>query len=218
MRSFGVFAIDGQEWEVENNIWLVGSADEVVVVDAAHDARPIVEAVAGRRVAAILLTHGHNDHVNAALALAEATGDPPVYLHPDDLMLWHQVHPGVNPTRWLEDGLEVKAGDATLTVLVTVVSRPSPTRVIVDAGRKAMQREVVIPEPKDIRVAGPIRLSAEHTDFEVAEPAPQLRIGDKLEFVVGYGDTTVCLHDELIGVRGGFVEVVWPVLGRGKLT
>jgi glyoxylase-like metal-dependent hydrolase (beta-lactamase superfamily II) len=115
----GVFAIDGQEWEVENNIWIVGDTEEVVVVDAAHDARPIVEGVGGRRVAAILLTHGHNDHVNAALALAEATSDPPVYLHPDDLVLWHQVHAGVNPTRWLNDGLEVTAGGVTLTVLHT---------------------------------------------------------------------------------------------------
>lgn len=115
----GTFAMDGHEWEVENNIWVVGDGDEVVVVDAAHDAGPIVEAVGARRVAAILLTHGHNDHVNAALDLAEATGHPPVYLHPDDLMLWHQVHPGSNPTRWLDDGLEVRAGGGALTVLHT---------------------------------------------------------------------------------------------------
>lgn len=115
----GIFALDGQEWEVENNIWLVGDGDEVAVIDAAHAAGPIVEAVAGRRVTAILLTHGHNDHVNAALDLAAATGDPPVYLHPDDLMLWHQVHPGMNPTRWLDDGLEIKVGGGTLTVLHT---------------------------------------------------------------------------------------------------
>ena len=116
----GVFALDGQEWEVENNVWLVGDRSEVVVVDAAHDAEPIAAAVGDRHVAAIVLTHGHNDHVNAALALADAVGGPPVYLHPDDLMLWHQVYPGVNPTRWLEDGLVVEAGGAVrLTVLHT---------------------------------------------------------------------------------------------------
>lgn len=68
----GVFALDGQEWEVDNNVWVVGDDDEVVVADAAHDHVPIVEAVGGRRVAAIVLTHGHNDHVNAAPALADA--------------------------------------------------------------------------------------------------------------------------------------------------
>ena len=122
----GVFALDGQEWEVENNVWIVGgigddadagdgAGDGVVIVDAAHDAAPIAEAVAGRRVTAIVLTHGHNDHINAAPALAEAVGGAPVYLHPDDLMLWHQVFPGQNPDRWLEDGLEVGG----LTVLHT---------------------------------------------------------------------------------------------------
>ena len=39
--------------------------------DAAHDHAPIVEAVAGRRVEAIVLTHGHNDHINSAVALRE---------------------------------------------------------------------------------------------------------------------------------------------------
>jgi glyoxylase-like metal-dependent hydrolase (beta-lactamase superfamily II) len=114
----GVFALDGQEWEVENNVWVVGDDQEAVVVDAAHDAAPIVDAVAGRRVVAVLLTHGHNDHLNVAPALAEAV-DAPVYLHPDDLMLWHQVFPGSNPDRWLEDGLRVSAGGTELTVLHT---------------------------------------------------------------------------------------------------
>jgi glyoxylase-like metal-dependent hydrolase (beta-lactamase superfamily II) len=115
----GIFALDGQEWEVENNVWLVGNDQEVAVIDAAHDAEPIIEAIAGRRVVAILLSHGHNDHINAAPALAAATGDPPVYLHPDDLMLWHQVFPGRNPTRWLEDGLRVAVESVELTVLHT---------------------------------------------------------------------------------------------------
>jgi D-serine deaminase-like pyridoxal phosphate-dependent protein len=108
--------------------------------------------------------------------------------------------------------------ECALTVLASVVSRPTPTRVVVDAGRKAMQREVTIPEPKGIQVAESIRLSAEHTTFELVEPIPSLRIEDKVEFLVGYGDTTVCLHDQLVGVRDSIVEIVWPVLGRGKLT
>ena len=65
----GMFRLDGGEWEVTNNIWLIGDDREVVVVDAAHDAAPIVQAVNGRKVAAIALTHGHNDHINAAVAL-----------------------------------------------------------------------------------------------------------------------------------------------------
>ena len=68
----GIFALDGGEWEVTNNIWLVGDDREVVVFDAAHDAAAIVDAIHGRRVTAIVLTHGHNDHINAAVPLRDA--------------------------------------------------------------------------------------------------------------------------------------------------
>ena len=92
----GIFALDGGEWEVTNNIWIVGDEHEVVVVDAAHDHVPIVEAVAGRRVRAIVLTHGHNDHINAAVPLREAV-DAPIWLHPADRMLWDAVWPHAEP-------------------------------------------------------------------------------------------------------------------------
>ena len=67
----GIFALDGGEWEVTNNIWLVGDDAEVVVFDAAHDHQPILDGINGRRVRAIVLTHGHNDHINAAVALRD---------------------------------------------------------------------------------------------------------------------------------------------------
>jgi D-serine deaminase-like pyridoxal phosphate-dependent protein len=105
-----------------------------------------------------------------------------------------------------------------LTVLSTVTSRPMPTRIIVDAGRKAMSVDVALPRPKGLRGVESVSLSAEHGRIELREPNHDLKVGDKLEWIVGYGDTTVCLHDEMIGVRDGQVEVVWPVLGRGKLT
>ena len=43
-----------------------------MVFDAAHDHEAIVAAVNGRRVTAIVLTHGHNDHINAAVPLRDA--------------------------------------------------------------------------------------------------------------------------------------------------
>ncbi|MCJ0893406.1 MBL fold metallo-hydrolase, partial [Rhodococcus sp. ARC_M5] len=46
----GTFSLDGGTWDVDNNIWLIGDDDEVVIVDAAHTAAPIVDAVAGRTV------------------------------------------------------------------------------------------------------------------------------------------------------------------------
>jgi mRNA degradation ribonuclease J1/J2 len=65
----GIFALDGGEWEVTNNIWIVGDDREVLVFDAAHDHQPIVDAINGRHVAGIVLTHGHNDHINVAVPL-----------------------------------------------------------------------------------------------------------------------------------------------------
>jgi D-serine deaminase-like pyridoxal phosphate-dependent protein len=107
--------------------------------------------------------------------------------------------------------------ECALTMLTTVISRPTPTRIVVDAGRKAMGAEVAPPQPvPPLDQVGDIRLSAEHGTLELREGRPDIRVGDKLEFIVGYGDTTVALHDELVGVRGDTVEVVWPVAGRGR--
>jgi glyoxylase-like metal-dependent hydrolase (beta-lactamase superfamily II) len=114
----GLFRLDGGEWEVTNNIWLVGDDQEVVVVDAAHDAAPIVNAVNGRRVRAIALTHGHNDHINAAAQLQDAV-DAPVFLHPDDRMLWNEVYGSREPDGDLVDGGVLRAGGAELGVLHT---------------------------------------------------------------------------------------------------
>ncbi len=61
-------------------------------------------------------------------------------------------------------------------------------------------------------------LSAEHGKIELKEPSEKPKVGDKVEWIVGYGDTTVFLHNEMVGIRKGRVECVWPILGRGKLT
>jgi glyoxylase-like metal-dependent hydrolase (beta-lactamase superfamily II) len=118
VTTSGVFTLDGQDFEVENNIWLVGDDEEVLVVDAAHDARPVVAAVGARRADAIALTHGHNDHINAAVALSEEVGAP-IWLHPDDLMLWQVVYPDRAPDELLVDGQWLSAGSTMLQVLHT---------------------------------------------------------------------------------------------------
>jgi glyoxylase-like metal-dependent hydrolase (beta-lactamase superfamily II) len=87
----GVLSLDGQDCDVDNDVWLVGGDDEVLVIDAPRDAAPILDAVGDRRVTAIVLTHGHNDHITAAVDLREATGAP-IWLNPADLMLWQSAH------------------------------------------------------------------------------------------------------------------------------
>jgi glyoxylase-like metal-dependent hydrolase (beta-lactamase superfamily II) len=113
----GIFSLDGEDFEVENNIWIVGG-EEVIVIDAAHDHRAIVKAIGSRTVTGIIATHGHNDHINAAVALSE-TVDAPIFLHPADSMLWHQVYPDRAPDGELSDGMVIHAGDNALTVLHT---------------------------------------------------------------------------------------------------
>ena len=114
----GIFSLDGEDFDVTNNIWIIGDDREVVVVDAAHDHLSIVEAVGGRRVRRILLTHGHNDHINAAAALADAL-DAPIALHPDDRMLWDVVYPDRSPDIDLAEGARIDVGGHDLSVLHT---------------------------------------------------------------------------------------------------
>jgi glyoxylase-like metal-dependent hydrolase (beta-lactamase superfamily II) len=122
----GVFSLDGQDFDVENNVWLVGDDDEVLVIDAPHDAAPIVEAIGGRRVTAIVLTHGHNDHITAAPALREATGAP-IWFNPQDRMLWDVVHPDSAPDGELAEGTTFDVAGTTLTALDTPGHSPGST-------------------------------------------------------------------------------------------
>ncbi len=105
-----------------------------------------------------------------------------------------------------------------LTLLTTVLSRPTSTRLVTDGGRYALSDDKMAPQPKGFSGIHSVRLNAEHAVVELEAPASQPRTGDKLEWLVGYGGTTIILHDEIYAVRDGIVEAVWPVAARGKLA
>ncbi|WP_051845236.1 MBL fold metallo-hydrolase [Streptomyces sp. NRRL S-813] len=108
----------GGTWDVDNNVWIVGDDHEAIVIDAAHDAEAIAAAVGDRRLTAVVCTHAHNDHIDAAPALAARTGAP-ILLHADDLPLWKQTHPDRMPDGELADGQVLTVAGAELTVLHT---------------------------------------------------------------------------------------------------
>jgi glyoxylase-like metal-dependent hydrolase (beta-lactamase superfamily II) len=114
----GTFSLDGGTWDVDNNVWLIGDDHEVLVIDAAHDAAAILEAVGERRVVAIVCTHGHNDHINAAVEVAAAK-DARIALHPADTMLWQEEYDDLRPDIDLADGSGFDVAGTSVAVLHT---------------------------------------------------------------------------------------------------
>ena len=114
----GTFSLDGGTWDVDNNVWLVGDDESVVLIDPAHDAGRVAEAVGGRTVTAVLLTHGHDDHIRHARDFAERVSAP-IHLHPGDQVLWEAVYPGSRPDSEIADGQRFQAAGAELVALHT---------------------------------------------------------------------------------------------------
>ena len=85
----GVVDVDGVEHKVENNTWIIGDDEEVIVIDPARDAEKILEKVGEREVLAVICTHGLPDHVGAAIEVA-GQGRGRVALHPKDRPLWRR--------------------------------------------------------------------------------------------------------------------------------
>ena len=114
----GTFSLDGQTFDVDNNVWLLGDDSEVLVIDAPHDPDAIAAAVGDRTVVAVACTHAHDDHVRYAPELAERLSTS-VLLHPDDRVLWDLVHSRHEPDGALRDGMRLQVAGTTVHVLHT---------------------------------------------------------------------------------------------------
>lgn len=113
----GTFSLDGGSWDVENNVWLVGNETECLLIDAPHEAEPILELIGERAVTGIVCTHAHDDHVTVARRLSERLAVP-AYLHPADEPLWRQTYPDFDFVP-LTDGERFPVAGIELTVLHT---------------------------------------------------------------------------------------------------
>jgi glyoxylase-like metal-dependent hydrolase (beta-lactamase superfamily II) len=180
----GTFELDGGSWDVDNNIWLVGDDSDVIVFDAAHTSAPIIEAVAGRNVVAVICTHGHNDHITVAPELAKAL-DAPVFLHPADEMLWRAVHPEAE-FRSVDDGLVLTAGGIELHALHTPGHSPGSVCWSIPELNAVVSGDTLFQ-------GGPGATGRSYSDFPTILDSISKKLGTlPAETVVytGHGDTT----------------------------
>ncbi|HEX4206897.1 MAG TPA: DSD1 family PLP-dependent enzyme [Ktedonobacteraceae bacterium] len=104
-----------------------------------------------------------------------------------------------------------------LTILSTVISRPTPTQAVVDAGLKSLSTDSGMPEPRGLSGIAYQPGGDEHGILRWAKGTVQLEVGDRIELIPSHIDTTINLHDSYYAYRDGTLEAIWPVAARGKV-
>lgn len=111
--------------------------------------------------------------------------------------------------------------DCALTVITTVVSRPTADRGILDGGSKTFSSDLLgleghglILEYPEARIYGQSEEHG-HTDFSKCDQKPE--IGERVTVVPNHCCVVTNLFNQIVGVRGNQVEVIWPVAARGAL-
>ena len=114
-----------------------------------------------------------------------------------------------------DDGQPYRRFEQSLFVCATVISRPGGVRAVVDAGLKAISIDSGPPLVHDLPGLEYVFKGDEHGIIRLPGDSSSLAIGSKVMLVPGHCDPTVNMYDYFVGVRGGWVEAVWPIAGRG---
>ena len=182
----GTLSTPGGEVTLENNTWIVGDDRQCVVIDAGHDGRAIVKAIArGRTVLGVLVTHGHFDHLDAVGEVCDGTRAP-AYLHPADRFLWDEYYP-VTPDRDLADGAVIAVGDVTLEVLHTPGHTPGSCCLYAPALGVVFSGDTLFP-------GGPGATRHDYSDFDTIIESVRTRLFTLPEDTVvlpGHGEATL---------------------------
>lgn len=180
----GTFSLDGGTWDVDNNVWIVGDDSEVIVIDPAHDAAAIAAAVGERRTVAVLLTHGHDDHIRAAVETAALLGAP-LHLNPADRMLWDAVYAAA-PDAEIADGDVFAVAGVELTARHTPGHSPGSTCFVAPALNAVFSGDTLFQ-------GGPGATGRSFSSFEtIIESISRTLLTLPADTVVytGHGDTT----------------------------
>jgi len=124
------------------------------------------------------------------------------------------------------DVMTVASGTATwdncaMRVRATVVSRPTDSRAVIDAGTKVLTSDQytvkgyghVLEYPQ----AQVVHLSEEHGVIDLSASPNRPRVGEVVNVVPNHCCVVSNMVDEVYGVRAGSVETVWPVAARGTV-
>ena len=152
----GEITEDGTRYPMENNTWVIGDDDEVIVIDPGHDAAAVLEVIDDREVAAVICTHGHPDHVAAAVQVAERD-EAPIALHPKDLLFWRDTHEE-DPDIEMADGGVFEVADVALEVIHTPGHSPGSVCIYCEDLGVVFSGDALL-------ATGPARYCGDYPDF-----------------------------------------------------